>query len=265
MRHHIVTYTGDPHSLHGAWSPPTSRANFCEEDYSLSAYIAEFINTLTNLTYVYYALRHIHAKRRIDFMSFSLLTLGICSSLFHATLLLPLEFSDELAMLGLAWSILQGFFTFNINSAKNKFIINTLLSLFFVSFSAYYVYSAKIIYHSIVFTSFPFLLMIRGVYLFYGPKAELLHFPAHIRADWVKRTYKIVGLLVFAYTLWGIDLEFCAQLRELKAWVGLPWAWLFEFHGWWHIFTGMVAARFMEIIREMEAEAKLQQGKEKEH
>lgn len=68
MGHHNRHFAGDPHALHGAWSPPTSTAkyaacrtshhaveandaSFCEEDYDVSRYIAEFINSLTNLAY----------------------------------------------------------------------------------------------------------------------------------------------------------------------------------------------------------------------
>jgi dihydroceramidase len=68
MGHHNRHFAGDPHALHGTWSPPTSTAkyatcrtshhaleandtSFCEEDYAVSRYLAEFINSLTNLAY----------------------------------------------------------------------------------------------------------------------------------------------------------------------------------------------------------------------
>ena len=68
MGHHNRHFAGDPYALHGAWSPPTSTAkyaaycashdalkpdndSFCEEDYAVSRYLAEYINSLTNLAY----------------------------------------------------------------------------------------------------------------------------------------------------------------------------------------------------------------------
>ncbi|OCL09060.1 hypothetical protein AOQ84DRAFT_376172 [Glonium stellatum] len=34
-----------------AWDHLSSTANFCEEDYAVTQYIAEFINTLSNISY----------------------------------------------------------------------------------------------------------------------------------------------------------------------------------------------------------------------
>lgn len=82
MGHHNIRYDGDPYALKGAWSPPTSRAkyvtvpfaalgrltisliqetdimgsdlpfgSFCEEDYVVTVYLAEFINSLSNSLY----------------------------------------------------------------------------------------------------------------------------------------------------------------------------------------------------------------------
>jgi len=68
MGHHNRHFSGDSYALHGAWSPPTSTAkyapycasydalkpdnnSFCEEDYAVSRYLAEYINSLTNLAY----------------------------------------------------------------------------------------------------------------------------------------------------------------------------------------------------------------------
>lgn len=51
MGHHNLRFDGDPHAHSGFWGPPTSACNFCEEDYAVTRYVAEFINTLTNLAY----------------------------------------------------------------------------------------------------------------------------------------------------------------------------------------------------------------------
>lgn len=54
--------------------------------------------------------------------------------------------------------------------------------------------------------------------------------------------------------MWNIDFEYCAELRMLREQVGLPWAWLLELHGWWHILTAVSANQFMEIVRELKVE-----------
>ncbi|KAK4164320.1 ceramidase [Cladorrhinum sp. PSN259] len=258
MGHHKISFAGDPHALDGAWSPPTSRANFCEEDYSFTAYMAEFINTLTNFIYIYYGILHIRRTNSKDFMSISLLLLGTCSLLFHATLLLPLELSDELSMLALGWSLLQGILTVTLDKFSRRYkLTNVFLALFFVSFSAFYVYSQHIIYHSVVFISILATITLRTTYLLLFTN----NFPKDKRSEWTSKAWKTVAILLLAFTVWDIDLGFCAELRALRHAMGLPRAWLFELHGWWHILTGVSAAWFMDIVREMQEE--IAKGKKK--
>ncbi len=46
---------------------------------------------------------------------------------------------------------------------------------------------------------------------------------------------------LFGYLLWSIDFHLCSYVTKAKHYVGLPWGFLFELHGWWHIFTGIGA------------------------
>jgi dihydroceramidase len=63
---------------------------------------------------------------------------------------------------------------------------------------------------------------------------------------------KSIGFLAVGYTLWQIDLEKCIELRQLKQALGLPWAWVFELHGWWHVLTALGASQYVRLIRELE-------------
>ncbi|KAI1326866.1 ceramidase [Xylariaceae sp. FL0255] len=259
MGHHNRHFAGDRYALSGAWSPPTSSANFCEEDYAVTAYIAEFINTLTNLLYVFFALRYMYGPGsrgllapKVDFMSLSLFILGIASFLFHASLRHILQFGDELAMLGLVWSILQGLLTVRRSSSYDQLVTISLATVFPV-FAAFYVWTGKIIYHVIGFAIAIALIIGRGVYLFYWRKPG---FPASKVSQWRVRGRKALILMGVAYIIWNIDLEFCGQLRKLRGQLGLPLAWLLELHGWWHILTAMSATRIMDVVREVQEELK---------
>ncbi|KAI1422317.1 ceramidase-domain-containing protein [Xylaria sp. FL1777] len=284
MGHHNRHFAGDRHALSGAWSPPTSSANFCEEDYDVTRYFAEFVNTLTNLLYgtvaqsapmtidmsgfipnlhenqlVFFALQYMYGpgsrgvlSPKVDFMSISLLVLGIASFLFHASLRQALQFGDELAMLGLVWSFLQGLLTIRRSSIYNQFI-NISLATVFPLFAVFYVWTGKIIYHVIGFSIALAFIIFRGVYLFYWRKPG---FPHAKVAEWRIRGRVALVLMGIAYILWNIDLEFCAELRKLRHDLGLPLAWLLELHGWWHILTAMSAARFMEVVREVQQQLK---------
>jgi dihydroceramidase len=43
-------------------------------------------------------------------------------------------------------------------------------------------------------------------------------------------------------------------LRAFRQRIGVPWAFLFEFHGWWHILTAVGASQFMNVLREVREE-----------
>ncbi|KAL1890342.1 alkaline ceramidase ydc1 [Sporothrix stenoceras] len=147
--------------------------SFCEEDYAVSAYLTEFINSLTNLAYVYYALRYMYGPGsrglfapKVDFMAVSLLLLGIGSFLFHASMRQTMQFADELAMLGLTWSLLLGALNIQRTSAYNK-LVSVGLAVIFPLFSAFYIWTANILYHSIAFGTILTLIVLRGHYLFH--------------------------------------------------------------------------------------------------
>lgn len=193
---------------------------------------------------------------RLDFMSITLLVLGMASFLFHASLRQSLQFADELAMLGLAWSILEGILTARRSDNYDRFI-HIALAIFFISFSGFYILTGKVIYHYTAFGLIIGLIVLRGHYLFLWRKPG---FPNALRSEWKIRGLKSLGLFLLAFVLWNIDLVFCAELRRLRERVGLPWAWLFELHGWWHILTAMSADKWMTITREVQQE--LQREKE---
>lgn len=53
---------------------------------------------------------------------------------------------------------------------------------------------------------------------------------------------------LFGYLLWQLDFIYCAKLTSWKRAIGMPWSFLLEFHGWWHIFTAIGAYVFMVMV-----------------
>jgi dihydroceramidase len=51
------------------------------------------------------------------------------------------------------------------------------------------------------------------------------------------------GGILFAsgFVLWNIDREICPSLTAFKRQIGMPWSFVFELHGWWHVLTGIGA------------------------
>ena len=107
---------------------------------------------------------------------------------------------------------------------------NLAMAAGFFLFSGFYVWTGKIIYHAICFGLIILLIIIRCHYLFYTDTLS----PEKC-GEWRYRGRWALALLAFGYGLWHVDLEFCAELRALREQIGLPWAWLLELHGWWHL------------------------------
>lgn len=243
-------------------TPRLTPLSFCEEDYGTTYYIAELINSLTNLAYIYYGLRHMYrgsgtptnTPRRtllapnIDFMSASMILLGIGSFLFHASLRHTLEYVDELSMLVLTWSMLRATYTAGQPPATAR-AMSVALTVFYVPYSALYVATGDIILQVVAFVGAIALIGFRTHYLFGSLRSTSAS--VNERRAWRARTLRAVAVALLGYALWNIDLQFCPELRAIRGRVGLPWAWLFEFHGWWHIFTAMGAGLYMDVVREM--------------
>lgn len=77
----------------GIWGSQTSTLNWCEEDYNITPYIAEFINTISNLTFIGLGVMGVRDCLRYGYGSVYVLSylgyivVGLGSMAFHATLL----------------------------------------------------------------------------------------------------------------------------------------------------------------------------------
>lgn len=77
---------------HGYWDPVTSTLDWCEENYYLTTYSAEIVNSLTNLMFIWLAFVGInnclrHGHDRIFLITFiGYLIVGSGSFAFHSTL-----------------------------------------------------------------------------------------------------------------------------------------------------------------------------------
>lgn len=197
---------------------------------------------------------------KLDFMSVSILGVGIGSFLFHASLRQSLQFVDDLSMIVLGASMLHGVFTVR-QSASQRTITSVILGIGVVGFSGFYVWSGKIIYHLAAFTSQMLLILARCLYLFHRATPR---FPEDKVWEWRKGHWAAIATFLLGYLLWNIDLELCAELRDLRKQVGVPWAFGLELHGWWHVLTALGADMFMQTVRDIhafEARSKRSKGK----
>ena len=90
----------------GYWGPPDSLIDFCEPNYAVTFWIAEFYNTLSSIPFVIWGiigliLTHKFATQEFRFKLcyMSLMVIGCGSTLFHATLRFKYQMLDEMPML----------------------------------------------------------------------------------------------------------------------------------------------------------------------
>ncbi|KAF2832821.1 alkaline phytoceramidase [Ophiobolus disseminans] len=235
----------------GAWGPVTSNHNFCEEDYVITPYIGEFVNTLTNITYVIYGtIGLLRVRTRPDgsllstlaFPYFGLIGVGLLSAWFHATLKYHSQMGDDLSMFLAVGSLLHQLLCFEASVAERRKYTAAILGVL-IPVSVYHVWADEIYVHEVVFAGMVFLVS-RRVRALIKRKVKSEERRKRLAS---MATFGIsTGL--FGYFLWNIDFHLCSYVTAFKRSIGLPWGFLFELHGWWHICTGIGAYVGMALV-----------------
>lgn len=258
----------------GYWAPVTSTLDWCEENYYATRYSAEIVNTLTNVLFIYLAIKGMyscykHGHDRIFFLTFvGYLIVGSGSFAFHTTLKYPMQLVDELSMI--YTTCLMFWATFEHKRAAP---IPLFLGLFVASLAlfitGYYHYLQDPTFHQNAYAILTALVLFRSLFVMemnIRPYFKKKH-DKHVRAqssdrlsDAEKeeemrkddRDRAIVGqmwamfgfgLSVFlgGFAIWTLDNQYCGKLRQWRREIGLPWGIFLEGHGWWHLMTGLGA------------------------
>ncbi|KAF2164548.1 hypothetical protein M409DRAFT_24948 [Zasmidium cellare ATCC 36951] len=245
-----VPYPSEP--LTPAFGPPTSKANFCEEDFVVSAWIAEFVNTLSNLTYVLYAIRGFrrsqHGSHAAKAMYAGLALVGICSALFHGLLKYWSQMFDDTSMIIASATVLHRSMTYGQSKEFSQIFTPTLVALVVIE-TIYHTVTNEIKVHELAFLILIALVALRTRQLV---KQRVSKEQDRRRLRWVIALG--AGCMVFGYFLWQLDFRYCAELTQLKRAVGMPWSFVLEFHGWWHVLTAVGAFTFMSLVESLTQE-----------
>ncbi|KAF2638153.1 alkaline ceramidase-like protein [Massarina eburnea CBS 473.64] len=257
-----------PSAQEGRWSPVTSTINWCEEDYYATVYSAEIVNTLTNLLFMYLASKGIyscvkHGHDRVFIVAYvGYLLTGTGSFFFHSTLKYPMQLVDELSMI--YTTCLMNYATFSFNrSLRFRTILGLSLASLALFITLYYHYLQDPTFHQITYAILTIVVFFRAVYVmevnmrprFRTKDREVKNPRLHeaekedvqIREDRrdqavLKQMWTMIawGLSIFlgGFLLWHLDRVHCSTLTQWRRSVGMPWGFLLELHGWWHIMTG---------------------------
>ncbi|KAH8727599.1 ceramidase [Phaeosphaeriaceae sp. PMI808] len=256
-----------PLEQEGRWSPVTSTLDWCEENYVVTQYSAEIVNTLTNLLFVYLAVKGIrsciiHGHDTVFLVSFiGYLLVGSGSFLFHATLKYPMQLVDELSMI--YTTCLMNYATFSYGKSRQYcFILGTLLVSLSVFITLYYHYLQDPSFHQNAYTILTVIVLVRTMYIMevnirpkFRSKARneadpRLHGGSKaVRAkqdendkETLRLMWKMIGcglsIFVGGFVLWHLDNVHCSKLIKWRREIGMPWGFVLEGHGWWHLMTG---------------------------
>ncbi|KAF2653902.1 alkaline ceramidase-like protein [Lophiostoma macrostomum CBS 122681] len=242
----------------GKWSPVTSTLDWCEENYVVTSYAAEIINTTTNLLFLYLGAKGIRNCLNnghdrvflVSFIGFSLVGTG--SFLFHASLKYPFQLVDELSMIYTTCLMCHSAFTQGKSKRFNTLLACSLAGLaIFVTLYYHYLQEPK--FHQAVFTILTIVVLSRSFYIMevnLRPRRrsgkEEVKLREELRDEDITRQMWAmikVGLSIYlgASALWALDRNYCHYLIRWRRQVGLPWGTVLELHGWWHIGTGIGA------------------------
>lgn len=183
-------------------------------------------------------------------MAVSLFLVGIASLMFHATLHQELQYFDDLSMLVLCASFLIPVWSARQSSSVGN-IVSTIITVSVSAVSVAYVRTGNISFHTYSFAALMTLSWPRTLYLIRSSKPAK---GARVEKGWRSRQVRTLAkagvLVAIGFALWNIDLEKCTELRVWRSRIGLPWAWLLELHGWWHILTAAAAYEYMKVAKD---------------
>ncbi|KAL2842901.1 alkaline phytoceramidase [Aspergillus pseudoustus] len=234
------------------WGYPTSKANFCEADYAISRYIGEFINSLSNVIYVVYGIYGLHQLRQkgnkngdpLRTLSYwGLIAVGVCSVVFHVSLKYHTQMMDDLSMHFATTPVLHRVLTVN-STHRDSLVIGTVLGALLAFLLTFHMMTDELIVHSASFVSTVTVIGVQTIRLV-NTRTQ----PGSISR---LQMWGIVrfGAVIFnvGYWFWLADQWACGFFTKARDAIGLPWAFVLELHGWWHICTGIGAYIFIAVV-----------------
>ena len=213
----------------GFWGPPTSSIDWCETNYAVSHYVAEWFNTLSSVPLIVVGLLGVRwhwrvLERRFLLVFASVALVGVGSTAFHGTLLFRLQMLDELPMLYTATLMVYLLLEGNPKPAHGRWLPLALLAYLSVAtFGATVTRgSVQAWFFQVSFTLLEFL----GLYLTYRI------YRASTAPD-QRQAFRIgMALYSAAIVAWYIDFGHCEAWIAALAQVGLP---NLQLHALWHV------------------------------
>jgi len=238
--------------LAGFWDPISASIDWCEHNYVVSWYIAEFWNCLSSFTIFAIGVIGLYQSRvrkletSFEVLNWSIMAVGLGSVLFHGTLTYVGQLLDELPMI---WSMLVWWYlimTIEAPSSQKYPRLALSLTIYAVSFSILHAYQA---FTRVFQLHFLVLTLIEVYYVVSYTRRYSKIYPSVGHLAWV-----YIGIALVAFVGWLIDQFFCSNLYALdfpSLQIRVPNP---QLHAIWHalnaysIYAGMVFGRSIRFI-----------------
>jgi len=218
----------------GFWSPRTANIDWCEENYEVSWYIAEFYNTISNFAMILPAIYGtiISYRRGLEsrFIILHLLFLivGFGSTVFHLTLKHSMQLLDEVPMI---WGSCYMLYCMHLVREKPG-TVNKAVAIFLTAYCISFVAVYLVVPNPLIFQSMYGLV----VFVMIGQALKIMQLQYN---NQVMSIYSASVLFYLAgFILWNLDNHRCDTLTSLRSFLPSLLRPLLQFHAWWHILAG---------------------------
>ena len=227
----------------GFWGETSASIDWCETNYEVTYYIAEFWNTVSNLVMIllpiygiYWSVKQKNSKKFNSFrVTNSMLAchLGLClvglgSWMFHMTLLYPMQLLDELPMVFGSGILIYAHYDLFLSaylieqqsrrssrvSKRKSFLYEILISricvaLLISTYCALFAYIYLFVWKNPIFHEIAY-----GVEVFTIIFLSILN----IKYYQTKKRLWVMSLFYYAlgFSLWNIDNNFCNYLKNSR-------------------------------------------------
>ncbi|KAJ4135057.1 hypothetical protein NW768_004670 [Fusarium equiseti] len=153
--------------------------------------------------------------------------------------------SDELSMHLLTTPLIYRLLSFNATPEKTR-LIGIVLSIMFTVVMVTHMVMDEFLLHATTFGL--------GIYVIATRVLKII--PQQVKDPATKKKFQNIAVLGlgsfgFGYMVWLIDEFACRYLTNARHAIGLPFAFLLELHGWWHVLTaigGYTAVAVIDIV-----------------
>ncbi|KAI1320442.1 Alkaline ceramidase 3 [Mortierella claussenii] len=222
----------------GYWSPNSASVDWCENNYVVSYYIAEFWNTISSLFIIVlgelglYLCPTKEKRFKVAFRTISVV--GIGSTLFHGTLRHKMQLLDELPMIYAATALVFMCIETRHGPQGRWFPISLAiwlgLTTIFVSVTGgkvqFYTFQAS-------FGILQAIIICYTTLLHRQQKAIIQARGGENASSWL--ITRALCVYAFAVGIWLIDLHLCEFINGVGPQSVLKWN--PQLHAWWHVFS----------------------------